>query len=62
MREHDLQKNGVITREEFKGLMLGVDNLKDLKAMDWTNAEVGKQKKINSGNIWKVLKYSYYLT
>ena len=34
MREHDLQKNGVITREEFKGLMLGVDNLKDLKAMD----------------------------
>lgn len=34
MKQHDLKNNGVITLEEFKGLMLGIDNIKDLKNMD----------------------------
>ena len=31
MSEHDLQNNGVITFEEFKALMLGIDNINDMK-------------------------------
>lgn len=34
MQEHDLENNGVISLEEFKALMLGIDNTRDMKEME----------------------------